>query len=354
MKSNLTLLVFGLLSLVARAQKADLDRYWYNISSRSLPSNPLPEGSRTYKVEITNSSIVSMIYSNDAIKGAVFIDGFKMVEPKGHLNISVFFSDLHFEKSGVTERKEDIKDKDGKVTGQKSYFAAWGNYRFGAESTIKDSNFTQIDRIQHMSTNNVLTYTTQEFGTYNEAGQYYNNNMAEIKRNLAKTHVDNAMAALRQHLKVRYGYPVNDTRDYMWILDSKKHPEYKQQQEVWDQFKAIAKKFNGTVVTPDALKEELKPALAYFESLPSRFTSDEKADKKIRHGGFYAKAKIYLLLDEPEKALEEAEKLVANGFDVKDADVIKGEANTLIDRFKRNGVRSTHFPLDVTLNMPPR
>jgi hypothetical protein len=343
----------GLLQGV-NAQKVDLDRYWYTTSNRSLPTNPLPSGSRTYRIEVTNSSIISSIYSNEGLKGALAIDGFKNTEPKAHLNISLFFSDLNFEKTGVNERKEDIKDKAGKVTGQKSYYSAWGQYRFGIDVYVKDSNLAVIDRYQPYSTNNVLTYNTNEFASYNEAANYFNNNVGDIKRNLAKSHTDNALVTMRNSLKAKYGYPVNSYRDFLWVLDSKKHDEYKHHQEMWDLFKSTTVKFNGAENVSESLKNELKPVMSYFDSLRVRFASDDKADKKFRHCSYYTMAKIYLLLDNPEAALKEADLLVTNGFDVKDADLLKREANTMIDRFKKNGVNSTHFPLDPGANAAPR
>jgi hypothetical protein len=354
MRNSFLLAIATLFVYNLNAQKVDLDRYWYSTSSRSLPTNPLPEGSRTYRIEVTNSSIISGIYSNESLKSALAIDGLKNTEPKAHLNISIFFSDLNFEKTGINERKEEIKDKAGKVTGQKSYYSAWGHYRFGIDVYVKDSNFAVLDRFQPISTGNLLTYTSSEFGSQAEAANYFNNNVGEIKRNLAKSNTDNALVTIKNSLKTKYGYPVATYRDFLWILDSKKHDEYKHHQEMWDLFKTITVKFNGAENISESLKNELNPVMEYFTSLRTRFASDDKTDKKFRHCSYYTMAKIHLLLDNPEAALKEADLLVSNGFDVKDADLLKREANSLIDRFKKNGVTSTHFPMDITANNAPR
>ena len=354
MRNLLTLATVALFVSQLHAQKVDLDRYWYSTSSRSLPSNPLPEGSRTYRIDVTNSSIISAIYSNEGLKSALAIDGLKNTEPKAHLNVSLFFSDLNFEKTGINERKEEIKDKSGKVTGQKSYYSAYGNYRFGIDVYVKDSNLAVLDHFQPFSTNSLLTYTSSEFGSQSEAANYFNNNIGEIKRNLAKSNTDNALVTIKNNLKTKYGYPVTTYRDFLWILDSKKHDEYKQHQEMWDLFKSITVKFNGNEVVSESLKKELAPVMAYFEGLRTKYAADEKADKKFRHCSYYTMAKIYLLLDNPESALKEADMLVTNGFDVKDAEQLKREANTMIDRFKKNGVTSTHFPMDISMNNAPR
>jgi hypothetical protein len=98
----------------------------------------------------------------------------------------------------------------------------------------------------------------------------------------------------------------------------------------------------------------LKPAMEYFESLRTKYAGDaEKTNKKFRHCSYYAMGRIYLLLDNPEAALKEADLLVANDFDVKDADPIKKDAANMIDRFKKNGVTSTHFAIDPGVNRPP-
>lgn len=355
MRNSLVLAIAAIFAFQSSdAQKVDLDRYWYSTSSRSLPTNPLPQGSRTYRIEVTNSSIISGIYSNEALKNNLAIDGFKNTEPKAHLNISLFFADLNFEKTGINERKEEIKDKAGKVTGQKSYYSAWGHYRFGVDVYVKDSSLGVLDHWQPVSTNSVLTYTSSEFGSQAEAANYFNNNVGEIKRNLAKSNTDNALVTIKNSLKTKYGYPVTTYRDFLWILDSKKHDEYKKHQEMWDLLKSITVKINGAENISESVKNELKPVIEYFTSLRTKYASDEKSDKKFRHCSFYTIAKIHLLLDSPEEALKEADLLVANGFDVKDADLLKREANGMMERFKKNGVTSTHFPIDITMNNAPR
>jgi hypothetical protein len=348
------LLTLLTVSLAAHAQKVDMDRYWFSTSSRYLPSHPLPEGSRTYRVEVTTSSVVSGVYSNESLKSQVAIDGFKYTEPSAHLNIYLFFSDLNFQNSSITSRKEEIKDKDGKVTGSKMWYSATANYRFGVEVTVKDSNMNVLDQFQPYSTSNLLTYTSQEYLVANDAANYFNNNVGEIKRGLAKQLVDNALVNIRGAIKNKYGYAVMAYKDYLWILDSKKHPEYKQHQEMWDLLKATTAKLNGAEAISEQIKNELKPAMEYFESLRTKYAGDaEKTNKKFRHCSYYAMSRIHLLLDNPEAALKEADLLIANDFDVKDAEPLKRDANTMIDRFKKNGVTSTHFPIDVNVNKGP-
>ena len=123
---------------------------------------------------------------------------------------------------------------------------------------------------------------------------------------------------------------------------------------MWDLFKSITVKFNGAENVSESLKSELNPVIEYFTSLRTKYASDDKSDKKFRHCSYYTMAKIYLLLDNPEAALKEADLLVSNAFDVKDADLLKRDATSMIDRFKKNGVNSTHFPIDISINNAPR
>jgi len=206
MRKTLLLAIAAVFIYNVKAQKVDLDRYWYSTSNRSLPTNPLPEGSRTYRIEVTNSSIISGIYSNEGLKSALAIDGLKNTEPKAHLNVSLFFSDLSFEKTGINERKEEIKDKAGKVTGQKSYYSAWGHYRFGIDVYVKDSNLGVLDHFQPVSTGNLLTYTSSEYGSQAEAANYFNNNIGEIKRNLAKANTDKNISHYHEQLFCAFRY----------------------------------------------------------------------------------------------------------------------------------------------------
>jgi hypothetical protein len=149
-----------------------------------------------------------------------------------------------------------------------------------------------------------------------------------------------------------YGYPTRREAEVLWILDSKKHPEYPTQKEAWDKFKPSVAAVNANEM-PASTKQTFEELLKYFDSIVAKYPADEKADKKMRYASFYNKAKIYLYLDQPESAIKEADALIANDYDPGDGKRIKKEAEALIEAFKKNNASSRHFPIDVSAYQPP-
>jgi hypothetical protein len=64
----------------------------------------------------------------------------------------------------------------------------------------------------------------------------------------------------------------------------------------------------------------------------------------MRYSAYYNLAVIYLMLDEPEKAIAESEKLIANDYDKSDGKGLIERANKLIASFKAAKTNSTHNP----------
>ncbi|MBK6978284.1 MAG: hypothetical protein IPH28_15305 [Cytophagaceae bacterium] len=92
----------------------------------------------------------------------------------------------------------------------------------------------------------------------------------------------------------------------------------------------------------DALRENLEPIIEYFESIKSKYKTDEKADKKLRYGAFYNLSKLYYYLDKPDLAIIQAEGLIENDYDKKDGEKLAENAQILVDIFKKTKLNSTH------------
>jgi hypothetical protein len=75
--------------------------------------------------------------------------------------------------------------------------------------------------------------------------------------------------------------------------------------------------------------------------LKTKYTEDSKTARKMRYSAYYNLAVIYLLLDEPEKTIVEAEKLILNDYDKGRWKELINRANRLIEDFKiaKNNIR---------------
>ena len=92
------------------------------------------------------------------------------------------------------------------------------------------------------------------------------------------------------------------------------------------------------------LKSNMQPLIEYFDSLKTKYTEDSKPARKMRYSAYYNLAVIYLLLDEPEKTIVEAEKLILNDYDKADGKELINRANKLIEDFKIAKTTSRHNP----------
>ena len=92
------------------------------------------------------------------------------------------------------------------------------------------------------------------------------------------------------------------------------------------------------------LKSNMQPLIEYFDSLKTKYTEDSKPARKMRYSAYYNLAVIYLLLDEPEKTIVEAEKLILNDYDKADGKELINRANRLIEDFKIAKTTSRHNP----------
>ncbi|MNL26972.1 hypothetical protein D3C87_1485360 [compost metagenome] len=94
----------------------------------------------------------------------------------------------------------------------------------------------------------------------------------------------------------------------------------------------------------DDLKSNMQPLIEYFDSLKTKYPEDNKPSRKLRYSAYYNLAVIYIMLDQPEKAIAESEKLIANDYDKSDGKGLIEKANKLIASFKASKLNTTHNP----------
>ena len=88
----------------------------------------------------------------------------------------------------------------------------------------------------------------------------------------------------------------------------------------------------------------MQPLIEYFDSLKVKYKDDNKPCRKMRYSAYYNLAVIYLMLDQPEKTIIEAQKLIANDYDKSDGKGLITQANRLIESFKISKLNTRHNP----------
>ena len=352
MKKLLILPVLVILFSTISAQRVDLDRFNFSVSYRDFPIEPLPESYKTYNVRLEAAPSLGMGYSSANLTNNIVIEGLKKVEGTGHISILLMLDDIVFDKPESIERVQTSKDKQGNEI-KKSLFSLEFYYSFSARMSVYDykgntivSNRILFDRDSKRS------YKTPESNSAADATNYYSNKVGEIRNNLAKQLTGTVVAQTNQWLNEQYGYPTRRVNDILWILNNKRHAVYSAHQKAWNDFKNAIVLINENE-SLDKVRQKMKPVIDYFETVKKQYTTSDKEDKKMRYASYYNLAKIYIYLDEPEKAMSEADALAMNDYDEKDGKTLRYIAEELADKLRKNNKGTRHFAVNTEKYEPP-
>jgi hypothetical protein len=352
MKKLIFLLLLCPLAIGLKAQRVDLDRAWFAYNYRNIPSIVVDNSYTTYSVSVTKSPALK-VFSNETNTSNISIEGKKKVESGGHILINVELNDLIIETSEVKERIDIRKDKDGKETGRSYYYRVEAVYTFDANATVKDYTGKSLASWVLSSGRDKKTYTSSEYSKSSEAANFYNNNKVEIKTNLVKEQIDAALTSLNSSLRSGIAYATSSSRENLWDLGSKKNAEFAAYTQATATIIEALKMITANEI-PKEVFEKVQPAIDYFTSLPSKYTSDEKGDKKLRYGAYYNLGIFYLFTEQFDKAKEAGKNLINNDYDVKDGEEIIKRANSVMDQLQKHQLTSRHFVIDISNAQPPQ
>jgi hypothetical protein len=338
-----TILIFG---LNAVAQRVDLDRFNFSANFRNLPSEPLDTSYKTYTVFLETGPMMRLLNQEDEFSNRVDISGWKLIPFDAHLRISLIMEDVMIENTEVKTNVQILKDKAGKEIGQKKTYQSQVTYSFGARTRISDYKGTLIKQDVIASRQNKRTHLSPVFQTEGEAIVYARFGIITVLNELNRQVFTQTISNLSQSLTYRYGYPERSAADFMWVLNSKKHPEYDGFQRAWMNVRQSMMEMSANEPL-DNVREKLKPSIAYFNQLKKRYGSDDKSDKKIRYACHFNLSKIYYYLDEPDLAMKEAGELVINGYDSKDGKQLEALSSDLKMTLKQSKMKTRHFPVDI-------
>ena len=341
MKKAILLPLSCFLLISIHAQRVDLDRFNFTVSYRDFPEEPLPADYKTFNLRVEAAPSLGYLNLGEGFD----IAGLKKVSGTGHVTILAILDDIVIERSEVKERVDIRKDRQGNEI-RKTFYSNEMTYSFSARASVYDykgntilNNYILFDREKRQS------YKTSEFSSPAEATNSFNSKVFDIKNSLAKQLSAAAITNLNAVLNNRFGYQLRRTSDILWILNNKKHRSYQEHQAAWNQFKNAIVLINADEPL-DKVKEKMKPVIAYFEKAKTEYTGSDKEDRKMRYASFYNLAKIYLWLDEPEKAKVEADALSMNDYDESDGKSLRAMAENLEVILKKNNSDSRHFAVN--------
>ncbi|TAH05923.1 MAG: hypothetical protein EAZ16_00955 [Sphingobacteriales bacterium] len=344
--SYLLLGLFLPVALLAQ-KKVDLDKFNVAVQYRSLPQYRLDSSYKTYNVEVEGTRLMQPFLKELTPEKSVELEGWRQLERAGHITIKLRFEDILPESVNVKERVETIKNKSGQVTGTRTYYRQEVVYTFAATAVITDYKGLHIEDVEMATRQQKHTYQSAEFANKAVADGYFFVNALNITNDLFKRSVNNAVHNLSNRITTNYGFRKVTGSDIMWVVDSRKHPEYESHRKAFQKINDVL--FSMSADKPiTGLREELAPAIKYFESIKKNYSSTSKHDRKLRYASYFNLTVLYYYLDDPQAMMNEAKGLRLNDFDAKDATGFEQTAMQLKNLFENNQVYTRHFSIDTT------
>jgi tetratricopeptide (TPR) repeat protein len=336
-------------SVVAFAQKIDLDKLNFKASYLQLPTNPFPEEYTTFSTKF----IANGINLNDAgyannesdLESVYFkITGFKRVTTGGHFTIKVQIDGYDMGKPETVKKETTTKDKDGKETTTVSYTLKF-KYLVPMMYTITDLNGKIIKDGPIAEGSIEKTYETSSYSTTATLEKYWNDNAATTKRGLLGGFISEKLSLFQARLENEIGYVPRTNTDILWTTDSPKHPENDAFKKTCEDTKNALSEMTA-MIPLNPLK--MKPIIAYFDSVLVKYTKDEKPDRKLRYGAWYNMSTIYYWLEDFDNAIRCGEGLIANDYDKGDGKDLKIAAERLKAKLASGIIKTRHYVRDVS------
>ncbi|MDO9374783.1 MAG: hypothetical protein Q7T76_10205 [Ferruginibacter sp.] len=345
MKNYLLAVLISSPVLLAAQKKVDLDRYKVRVQFRSLPAMQIDSSYHTYSVEVESTRMMQNFLTGLSPEKTVDLKGWRKLPEQGHLQIKIKLEDLLPESVSVKERVENIKNKSGQITGTRTLYQQEVVYSFAARAVITDYKGMHI--IDEVLADRAYkqTFTSPEFAFKKLAEGYFLLNSLATTGDLYRHCVTRAMHFLNERITNNFGYEEVTANDVMWIVDSKKHPEYDAHRKAFRQLNDVL--FAMAADQPlGNLRTELQPVIAYFDGIKKTYDTESKHDRKMRYASYYNLAVLYYYLDDPQSMMKEATGLILNDYDTRDGKKFEESANRLKNEFQRTNIYSRHFKID--------
>jgi hypothetical protein len=351
LKNKIQLLILFFISInffgQLKPQKVDLDKFSFEVNYQILPKKFVPFEERSFSRELVITDNIYNYYSSISkyyktksdLEELVLIHGWKRGMRNSTIDIETNLKELDRGEPKIESRTEDKKDKDGNVVKNTLYWVVV-KFRPRGFSIIrfKDNSSPEIK----ISFDNDFEYKSNEDSNFDIVKSNYERQKKDVYDQKLTEFIEGSLYKVKTDINKLYGLEPTSFRDKLWIIDSKDE-EGAIQREAIEAVKVIFSKMVADKPIDDITKEMI-PLIEYFESLKTKYTGDDKASKKIRYSAFYNLGRIYIHLDQPEKAIKEGEGLIANDYDKKDGKTIIEDANYDLEKFKNSTYKSKHNP----------
>lgn len=345
MKKSYLLILFLCPLILFAQKKVDLDRYNFTVQFHSLPAMHLDSTYRTYNIVVEGTKMMQPFLQQLSPANSVILEGWRKLPQDGHITIKVKLEDLLPESVSIKERTENIKNPLGQITGIRILYHEEVVYTFAATAVIND--YKGIHLLDELIADRGYkqVYSSPEFPFRKLAEGYFLINTKSTTGELYRSCVNRAMHYLSNRITDNFGFGEVTVNDVMWIVGSKKHPEYAAHRDAFRQLTEVLFSMNANQ-SIDGARAQLKPVIDYFESMKEKYTSTNKHDRKMRYASYFNLAVLYYYLDDPQAMMKQATGLVLNDYDVRDGKAFEQSASKLKNLFQKANIYTRHFKVD--------
>lgn len=230
---------------VTAQRNVDLDRYNFTVQFRILPQIRIDSSYRTYNVEVEGTKLMQSFLQDMAPEKSVILEGWKKINSEGHITVKIKLDDLLPESVSVKERLENITDKRGQIIGTRTLYYQEVVYTFAATASITDYKGMHIIDELLAERSYKQVYKSPEFQIRQMAEGYFLLNAVNKTGELYRNCVVRAMHNLSARLTSNFGFSDVTVNDHMWIIDSKKDPEYSDYRQAFRQLSDVLFSING-------------------------------------------------------------------------------------------------------------
>lgn len=347
MKTRLLLSGLLLAATVSAQRNVDLDKFSISAQYRALPQIQIDTTYRTFNVEIETTRLMQPLLNTISPEKSVWIDGWRKLDRDGHIRIKIRFEDILPESVSTKERIETIKNRNGQITGTRTYYSQEVIYTFQANAILEDYRGMNLEERMLANRNNKMVYRSPEFAIKTVADGYFALNSISIAQDLFRRNVQNAVNNLSNQLTRDYGYQTVTSTDIMWIVGSRKDAEYDDHRKAFQIVSDAFFRMSADKPT-DEIRVMLQPAIDYFNKIKRVYNGKSKRERKLRYASYYNLAVIYYYLDDPMAMMNEAKGLRLNDYDTGDATGFEHSATNLKNVLQINNMNTRHFPIDIT------
>ncbi len=322
----------------SKAQSTDIDKELINVNYVRLPKKPvLNDADRTFSVLSLNSEALTQSLPELYFESEIKLSGFTKLNNDAFLSIQSKLIDVTLLSSDIKSEQKSRTDDNGKVT-------RWTEYKtiikYRTEGSVTISSADQsIDEV--FTFNGDKTKSSKVFDNYESARAFRNNNSIKTLR---INYIKNVISTINSRISSLFGYKEIKAEKYLWVLDSKKHPENESHKA---NFNLVKNAFSNmkSYESLDNIKAEVAPALEYYKSVLTKYDGKDRKSKKLRFASLYNIGWINYYLDNPDEAATYAAKIIENDYDKSEGKTLDKRAIALRDIFAVNKTNSRHFKI---------